>query len=468
MGRHPIRESRRLKAVVAVRLQSPFFAPNHVSVEKRDRAREAVVTVAVQQGPTSSSRPHGDERPIAPDFSRSVYCVQGLICDAVTMEQATQKIIASIKERRRCNIATPNANFLRMIRSDREFRDAVLASDLSVIDGMPLVWFARTLGIAVPHRVCGSDLFDALMRRTSDRISAFFFGATDDVGRCVRERLDENTSGVRCAGVYSPGFGTVEAMSDPGIFDIINQASPDLLAVSVGARKGLLWLNRNEHLLSSPVICNLGATIHFVAGSVKRAPVFFQHHGLEWLWRIKEEPALWRRYALDLTTLISVLVGQILPCLVNQALHEPSAKQPSARLQHYHDGTAEVLKFSGAWTKDSLAPARSALAAATRRASNLAFDFEDVTFVDAAFLGLVLIAYGYQRRIQRGFFLRASSRQVRSMMRAHGCGFLLSAGRTRPEANPIPWSVSANSPGVRKLWPTIAIGGGFWSKFRQH
>ena len=416
------------------------------------------MAVAVQHGPTSDSRRCGDQRPIAPDFSRSAHCVQGLICDLVTMEQATQKIIASIKDGRRCNISTPNANFLRMIRSDPDFRDAVLASDLSVIDGMPLVWFARALGIAAPHRVCGSDLFDALMRRTSERISAFFFGATDDIGRCVRERLDESTSGVRCAGVYSPGFGAVESMSDPGIFDIINQASPDLLVVSVGARKGLLWLNRNEHLLSSPVTCNLGATIHFIAGSVKRAPAFFRRHGLEWLWRIKEEPALWRRYALDLTTLISVLVGQILPCLVKRALHKPSATKPSApRLQHYHDGMAEVLEFSGAWTNDNLAPARLGLAAATRRASNLVLDFEDVTFVDTAFLGLVLVAYGYQRRMQRGFFLRASSRQVKSMMRLHGCGFLLSAGQTRPEANSTPWPVSANRRGVRKLWQAITI-----------
>jgi N-acetylglucosaminyldiphosphoundecaprenol N-acetyl-beta-D-mannosaminyltransferase len=407
------------------------------------------MTVAAQQEPTANGRRCGDQRPIAPDFSRSAYCVQGLICDVVTMEQAIQKITASIKEGRRCNIATPNANFLRMIRSDPDFRDAVLASDLCLIDGMPIVWLARALGIAAPRRVSGSDLFEALMRRTSDPISAFFFGATDHIGRCVRERLDENTSGVRCTGVYSPGFGTVESMSDPGIFDIINQASPDLLAVSVGARKGLLWLNRNEHLLSIPVICNLGATIHFVAGSTKRAPVFFQRHGLEWLWRIKEEPALWRRYALDLTTLTSVLVGQILPCLIKRALQKPSAAQPSApRLQHYHDETAEVLRFSGAWTEDNLAPARSGLAAATQRASNLVLDFEGVTFVDAAFLGLVLVAYGYQRRTHRGFFLRASSRQVESMMRLHGCGFLLSAGQTRTEANSTPWPVSANNLGV--------------------
>src|SRR5258708_8519247 len=98
-------------------------------------------------------------------------------------------------------------------------------------------------------------------------------------------------------------------MSDPRIFDIINQTSPDLLVVSIGARKGLLWLNQNEHLLSSPVICNLGATIHFVAGSVKRAPVFFQPYGLEWLCRIKEDPHLSTPHPPHLPTPIPVLVA---------------------------------------------------------------------------------------------------------------------------------------------------------------
>src|SRR5258708_29856639 len=171
---------------------------------------EAIVAVAVQHGPPSDSRRCGDQRTIAPGFSRSAHCVQGLICDLVTMEQATQKIIASIKDGRRCNISTPNANFLRMIRSDPDFRDAVLASDLSVIDGMPLVWFARALGIAAPHRVCGSDLFDALMRRTSERISAFFFGATDDIGRRVRERLEQNTPGFPSPRLSSPAFDPLD------------------------------------------------------------------------------------------------------------------------------------------------------------------------------------------------------------------------------------------------------------------
>lgn len=371
------------------------------------------------------------QKPIAPDFSRPAFCLQGLLCDVLTIEEAKEKVIASIKGGRRCNLVTPNTNVLRLVRSDTEVRDAVLASDLAVIDGMPLVWCARALGIPVPHRVCGSDLFDALMGHTAERFGAFFFGATDDVGRRVRKRLDESTSGLRCAGVYSPGFGSIESMTSPGILDAINRAGSDLLIVSIGARKGLLWLMRNEPLISAPVICNLGATINFVAGSVKRAPAFLRRHGLEWLWRIKEEPALCMRYALDLATLIAVLVAQILPCLLECAIYRLSARRLSPpRVQLYHDRAAEILTFSGVWTKDNLAPVRAALTTATRRTTNLVIDLEDVAFVDAAFLGQILLAYGYQRRTQRGFVLRASRRPIRKLLRLHGCANLLKSDRT--------------------------------------
>jgi N-acetylglucosaminyldiphosphoundecaprenol N-acetyl-beta-D-mannosaminyltransferase len=377
-------------------------------------------------------------KPVAPDFSRPAVCIQGLLCDVVTLDEARQVTMACINTSQRCSIVTPNADFLRLIRSDPEFRDAVLANDLSIIDGMPLVWLARALGVPARDRVCGSDLFDALMHQTSRRFSAFFFGATDEIGRRVRERLDDDRSGLRCAGVYAPGFGSIESMSIPSILESINKTAPDLLAVSVGARKGLLWLSRNEHLLTAPIICNLGATINFVAGNVRRAPARFQRYGLEWLWRIKEEPQLYVRYALDLATLLSVLIREILPCMIARALHQPSPTQLSAaRLQHSHRASEDLLVFSGPWTKDNLAPLRAALTAATHNGSDIIVDLDGVTFVDAAFLGQILLAYGYQRRMHRGFVLCASNKRIKRMLQRHGCGFLLTIGREISAARPI-------------------------------
>jgi N-acetylglucosaminyldiphosphoundecaprenol N-acetyl-beta-D-mannosaminyltransferase len=383
------------------------------------------------------SRPPDVQRqivgPIVADFSRPAVCIQGLLCDVVTLEEAKQIVITCIREARRCNISTPNANFLRLSRCDPEFRDAVLAGDLAMIDGAPLVWLARLLGIAVSDRACGSDLCAALMANGDEELRAFFFGATDEIGQRARKRLDESASSIRCAGTLSPGFGSVDSMSDPRMLERINQATPDLLILSIGARKGVLWLRRNEHLLTTPVICNLGATIHFIAGTLRRAPAFFRHHGLEWLWRIKEQPKLCTRYARDLTTLISVVVGEVLPCLLLRTFYRPSATQlAEARLQHYRRGGSEILEFSGAWSKDNLAPVRAALTKATANGSDLVLDLECVTFLDPAVLGQILIAYGYQRRICRAFVLHATRRSIRSLLRLHGCGYLLSA----PEANP--------------------------------
>jgi len=404
---------------------------------------------------------HTAHAPIVPDFSRHAFCIQGLLCDVVMLDEAEQKVVTSIKTARRCNVVTPNANFLRLSRSDPDFRDAVLASDLSVIDGMPLVWLARALGIPVPERVCGSDLCSTLMAAKDEHFSAFFFGATDDVGRRVRQRLDERRSGLTCAGVYAPGYGSVASMSDPEILDNINGASPDLLIVSLGARKGVVWLNQNEHRLSAPVTCHLGAVIHFIAGTVVRAPPFFRRYGLEWLWRIKEEPALWTRYALDLTTLLSALVGQLVPCLVQRALHKPSAATlAKARLQHRHQGSSEIIKFSGPWTIENLAPVRSVLAEATADPNDLVIDLDSATYVDAAFLGQLLIAYGYQRRMHRNFVLRASRGQIRRMLRSHGCGYLLADRREgRRQIRPRSYPARQTIAGARKLWArTFASG----------
>src|SRR5207244_10946213 len=100
-------------------------------------------------------------------------------------------------------------------------------------------------------------------------------------------------------GVLDPGFGSVEEMSRDHIIDKVNAGAADFLAVSLGAKKGQLWLHRNHQRLTIPVRAHLGVTVNFQAGTVKRAPLRLRAWGLEWLWRIKEEPHLWRRYAHD-------------------------------------------------------------------------------------------------------------------------------------------------------------------------
>jgi len=138
---------------------------------------------------------------------------------------------------------------------------------------------------------------------------------------------------LRCVGAIEPGFGTVEQMSQDHIIEEVNASEADFLAVSLGAKKGQLWLHRNYHRLTIPVRSHLGAVINFQAGTVKRAPPRLRAWGLERLWRIKEEPHLWRRYAHDGTSATSTacqacrlmpLVWQT-PCAMSRLLRPPQS-----------------------------------------------------------------------------------------------------------------------------------------------
>ena len=124
---------------------------------------------------------------MAVDFGRKVHCLLGLPFDAIDTAGAVQRIRHSVRSRQPCFLSTPNLNFLVACRTDGAFRDSVINSDLSIADGMPLVWVARLLGIPIRERVAGSTVFEKL--RTGERISVFFFGGLDGVAESACRKL---------------------------------------------------------------------------------------------------------------------------------------------------------------------------------------------------------------------------------------------------------------------------------------
>jgi N-acetylglucosaminyldiphosphoundecaprenol N-acetyl-beta-D-mannosaminyltransferase len=182
---------------------------------------------------------------------------------------------------------------------------------------MPLIWMSRLLGVPLPERVTGSGLFERLrtdpLPSGEAPIKVFFFGGPPGVAEVASRNLNAKPGGLVCVGFETPGFGSVDDMSTPDVLARINASKADFLVVALGAVKGQAWIQRNRAQLSVPVISHLGAVVNFVAGTVSRAPSWIQKTGLEWLWRIKEEPTLWRRYWHDGTALIKLLFGQLLP-----------------------------------------------------------------------------------------------------------------------------------------------------------
>lgn len=350
-----------------------------------------------------------------PDFTRAVVCVLGLPLDAVTIDEAVERIRAAAFGARRCFLSTPNLNFAMTALQDASFRDSVLHSDLSLVDGMPLVWIARLLGQPLRGRVSGSDLFEALHAHPGPPINVYIFGGPPGAAAQASERINRRGGGLRCVGSDAAGFGSVDELSDDERIDRINRSGAHFFMISIGAARGQQWIERNASRVNVPVLAHLGAVVNFEAGTLRRAPAWMRSFGLEWLWRIKEEPSLWRRYARDGTMASKVLLTRVLPDAI-EARRKPATVQ--AGVDVLRPAQRRVLKLHGDWRgTEHLALLRDALTAlADESDTGLAVDLAGVTAIGSACTALLLLASGWWDT-RGGFTVVASSPQARTALR---------------------------------------------------
>ena len=360
-----------------------------------------------------------------PDFNREVHCLLGLPFDAITMEGAEQKIRIAIAGRSPCFLSTPNLNFLIAAQTDIAFRNSVINSDLSIVDGMPLVWISRLLGIPIRERVAGSALFDVLRNDSGKLVSVFFFGGPEGAAEAACRKLNLEGRGLSCVGFESPGFGSVEEMSSEAIILHINASNADFLVVSLGAKKGQAWIEHNKSRITVPVYSHLGAVVNFVAGTVKRAPEWMQNTGLEWLWRIKEDPALWRRYYRDGLALIKLMASRVFPYAWFLLRHKPDENQlMTAVIETAEDEKNYVIRLGGAWSSQNLAPLRKCFSKAVQAEKGVRLEMRGVTYVDSAFVGLVMLLHGHQINYGRPLQFVLLSEHVHRMIKYCGAEFL--------------------------------------------
>jgi len=226
--------------------------------------------------------------------------VLGAPFDVVTLDEACERIRSAVRHRERLIFVTPNVAFVAEAARNPRFHQDILRTDLSLADGAPIVWLGRLAGIPFVERVAGSDVLESLEARSDGPpLRVFFFGGEAGASEAAMQATNARGGGLLAVGAHYPGFVSVEQMSDAATIDLINQSHADFLVVALGAAKGHRWIEMNRHKLNVPVISHLGAAVNFAAGRLQRAPRFLQRVGLEWLWRIKEEPALFQRYARD-------------------------------------------------------------------------------------------------------------------------------------------------------------------------
>ena len=246
-----------------------------------------------------------------------------------TEPEAVERVVALAKEGRARRgraafVATLNVDFVcNAVRGwpfggNDELWGYLKKADLVTADGMPIVLLSRLMFRRLPERVTGADMVPAICRRCAEEgLSVYVLGGDKkaveeafeniglgrDTSDARREETSRPVSDVSChkpslrvAGIDSSFVKLDE--DQPDIIDRINAAKPDVLFVALGNPKQELWMGRNADKLDVGAIIGVGGTFNFIAGRVKRAPKWVQRSGLEWIYRIIQEPGrLWRRYA---------------------------------------------------------------------------------------------------------------------------------------------------------------------------
>lgn len=247
--------------------------------------------------------------------------ILGIKVDRVGMADTIARIENFIAERFPRIVITPNVDHLIKARKDGEFKRIYDDADLSVPDGVPLLWAAQFLGTPLVERVNGTDLFEALCARAAEKgYRLFFLGAAPGIAAAAAAELEQRHAGLNVVGTYSPPFDFLDsAAENQKIESMIRAAQPDILFVGLGAPKQEKWIKQYMHRLQVPVSIGIGASFEYVAGCTARAPHWMQRTGLEWLYRIVEDPArYWRRYAEDMVFFPLVLTQRLKALLQNR------------------------------------------------------------------------------------------------------------------------------------------------------
>ncbi len=355
---------------------------------------------------------------IEKDFSRNVWCVLGLPFDTLTLVQAADAIVTAVASRTPYFMSTPNTNFLCAAHRDAAFRDSILNSDLSIVDGFPIVVVAKLLGIPMPERIGGSNLTEYLYNRKTDKpIKVFFLGGADGVGELASQKINRLPSGMVAVGHYTPGFGSLEEMSSPEVISTINQQDVDFLLISLGAKKGQAWIEKNRHLLKVTVIGYLGAVINFFAGTVQRAPGLIQTSGLEWLWRIYQEPSLWRRYFVDGMYFLGLMLRDVLPYWLWLTFKQPkTTSNLTVKVAKDADNHTHIT-LQGDCTSLTLLPLRKTFIQAAKDKRPVVIDLADAATIDSAFLGLCLVLHKHLKASGHNLKLINANKDVSRIMK---------------------------------------------------
>ena len=222
--------------------------------------------------------------------------------DNLTMYEALEEIDKLIQKKINAYVVTPNVDHIVQLERGGELVEVYKNANLILTDGKPLLWISQWYGTPIKEKISGSDLFPLLCKMAAEKkYKMFFLGAAEGVAAKAAENLQKKYNGLQVVGTYSPPLGFEKNEAEMvKIKKMIREADPHILIVGLGCPKQELFILHNREKLGVPISLGLGASLDFEAGNIKRAPKWMSDHGLEWAFRITQDPKrMAKRYLVD-------------------------------------------------------------------------------------------------------------------------------------------------------------------------
>jgi N-acetylglucosaminyldiphosphoundecaprenol N-acetyl-beta-D-mannosaminyltransferase len=236
--------------------------------------------------------------------------VLGCSIDAVTLEQAVGIVEEQIALREPCQHVAINAAKLVRFQRDDQLRRVIRGCELITADGQAIVWAGRALGQPLPERVTGIDLMDAVLERASERgYGVYVLGARSEVLGRALAALRKRFPDLRLVGAR---HGYFKGHEEAAIVEDIREAAPDVLFVALETPAKELFLARHRDRLQVPFVMGVGGAVDILGGVRRRAPRWLQGLGLEWAFRLAQDPRrLAGRYVVGNTRFTWLVVREL-------------------------------------------------------------------------------------------------------------------------------------------------------------
>lgn len=222
--------------------------------------------------------------------------------DNLTMSEALSAIEDLIQQKKNAYVVTPNVDHIVKLEKNEQLKASYSQADLILTDGMPLIWASKLYRTPLKEKISGSDLFPELCNLAAQKnYSMFFLGAREGVATKAAEKLKEKYPKLKIVGCYAPPWGFENNPTELSkIENQIQSVKPHILVLALGCPKQEIFAHQFRNRLNVPITLCIGASLDFAAENVKRAPLWMRNNGVEWVYRLYQEPIrMFKRYILE-------------------------------------------------------------------------------------------------------------------------------------------------------------------------